>query len=525
VALYHRSAYSAGREHGSELPVREAFAPVFDRHGVHLALSAHEHNYERTKPLRAGVADPAGTTYVVSGGGGGPLYPAGVAGWTAKSASVHHYVRGIATECTMNLSAIGVDGVVFDTVEIRRCGMPTDPAVEPPPPPPAGAPGVTLDTTNLSFGATMRTGSFEAATEPRAVRLRQTGAGQVSWRASASEPWITVSPSSGDGGGDLTIGVRYAPGLPTSGEVRGVVVVDVTGAANALPPIEVVLRLTQTGLSSEPYGSFDTPADGALKVTGSIAVTGWALDDVQVTAVRIYRNCLAMDAGGCQTVLGERLAYIADARFVEGERRDVQLAYPTVPNASRAGWGYLLLTNMLPHLPQNRHTGGQGDFTLYAIAADADAHLTLLGRRTIQVDNDNADTPFGAIDSPGQGETVSGVINIFGWALTPANAMIRTNEPNITLHVDGRPVGQLVYNLCRGTVGSPAPAGRCNDDVATLFPNYLNITQGGGAIAWTTLDTTTLTNGPHRIELSVTDDHGRSAGIGSRFIYVVNPGR
>jgi hypothetical protein len=232
-----------------------------------------------------------------------------------------------------------------------------------------------------------------------------------------------------------------------------------------------------------------------------------------------------MDAARCDTVLGERLAYIADAGFVEGTRTDVQLAYPSVPNASRAGWGYLLLTNMLPHLPQNRLTGGQGDFTLYAVAADADAHLKLLDRRKIQVDNDNADTPFGAIDSPGQGETVSGVINIFGWALTPGNAMVPMDGHTLTLHVDDRPVSGLAYNLCRGTVGSPAPAGRCNDDIATLFPNYLNITQGGGAIAWTVLDTTALSNGLHKIELSVIDDHGRSAGIGSRYIHVVNPGR
>ncbi|MBA3638841.1 MAG: metallophosphoesterase, partial [Acidobacteria bacterium] len=144
VALYHRSAYSAGGENGSELPVREVFAPLFDKYGVHLALSAHEHDYERTKPWRAGVADPTGTTYVVSGGGGGPLYPAGVAEWTAKSASVHHYVRGTATECTINLSAIGVDGVAFDSVELRRCETPTEPPTEPPPTPPVGAPNAQL---------------------------------------------------------------------------------------------------------------------------------------------------------------------------------------------------------------------------------------------------------------------------------------------------------------------------------------------------------------------------------------------
>jgi hypothetical protein len=146
----------------------------------------------------------------------------------------------------------------------------------------------------------------------------------------------------------------------------------------------------------------------------------------------------------------------------------------------------------------------------------------VLGRRIVQVDNDNAVRPFGAIDSPGQGELVSGTIAIFAWALTPGSAMIPPDGSTMTLHVDGKPFARLAYNLCRGTVGSPAPTGRCNDDIATLFPGYMNITQAGGAIAYTTLDTTRLANGLHTVELSVTDDQGRTAGLGSRYIRVNN---
>ena len=100
VALYHRSPYSSGGEHGSDLTVRAAFAPLFEAGGVQLAISAHEHDYERTMPIN-------GVTYVVTGGGGGPLYPAGTSTWTAASASAYHYLRGTATECTLSLSAIG----------------------------------------------------------------------------------------------------------------------------------------------------------------------------------------------------------------------------------------------------------------------------------------------------------------------------------------------------------------------------------------------------------------------------------
>jgi hypothetical protein len=121
VALFHRSPYSAGGEHGSDLAVRAAFAPIFEERGVQLVLSAHEHDYERSKPIN-------GVTYVVTGGGGAPLYAAGTASFTAASASRHHYVRGDASECTLKLDAVGTDGSVFDTVSLSRCAEPPPPS-------------------------------------------------------------------------------------------------------------------------------------------------------------------------------------------------------------------------------------------------------------------------------------------------------------------------------------------------------------------------------------------------------------
>jgi hypothetical protein len=120
IAFYHRSPYSAGGEHGSDLAVRAAFTPLFEQYGVQLSLSAHEHDYERTRPLQQSAGGTA-VTYIVSGGGGGPLYPSGTAEWTAYSASRHHYVRGAVTPCTIVLRAIDLNGAVFDSATVSRC--------------------------------------------------------------------------------------------------------------------------------------------------------------------------------------------------------------------------------------------------------------------------------------------------------------------------------------------------------------------------------------------------------------------
>lgn len=65
---YHHPAYSSAPNRDNKA-VREVWTPIFERHGVDLALQGHDHAYLRTHPLQAGkpVANPAeGTTYVVS---------------------------------------------------------------------------------------------------------------------------------------------------------------------------------------------------------------------------------------------------------------------------------------------------------------------------------------------------------------------------------------------------------------------------------------------------------------------------
>ena len=64
--FFHVAPYSIG-SHGSDLDVRKNLAPVFAKYGVRAVFNGHDHNYYHT--LRDGV------TYIVTGGGGAPLYP------------------------------------------------------------------------------------------------------------------------------------------------------------------------------------------------------------------------------------------------------------------------------------------------------------------------------------------------------------------------------------------------------------------------------------------------------------------
>ena len=178
VALFHRSPYSAGGEHGSDLTVREAFGAVFDEFGVQLAISAHEHDYERTVPMRAGVPAAGGTTYLVTGGGGAPLYPAATGTWTAYSASVHHYLKGTATACTLRIDAISISGGALDAVELTRCTAP----------PPLPAPWTSRD-----IGAVGPAGSASESGGTFTVK----GAGADIWNAADAFHYVS-QPIGGD---------------------------------------------------------------------------------------------------------------------------------------------------------------------------------------------------------------------------------------------------------------------------------------------------------------------------------------
>jgi predicted phosphodiesterase len=109
IAFLHRSPYGSSR-HGGDENVREDLEPLFVKHGLDLVFAGHDHVYERTVPIR-------GVTYVVSGGGGRRLYPAGMERLTARSRSAHHAVLVRVDGTRLSLEATAPDGAVFDRFE------------------------------------------------------------------------------------------------------------------------------------------------------------------------------------------------------------------------------------------------------------------------------------------------------------------------------------------------------------------------------------------------------------------------
>jgi len=272
------------------------------------------------------------------------------------------------------------------------------------------------------------------------------------------------------------------------GQYTSKITVQDSNAVNSPQEVSIALTIYNAGSDSSPFGVIELPQQSST-VSGSIPVTGWALDDVGIESVRIYAQ------------KGSSSSYIGEAVWVEGVRTDIETAYPGYPNHYRAGWGYMLLTHFLPQ-------GADGVYTIYAVARDTEGHETTLGTRTVTVDNANRVKPFGAIDVPQQGGEVSGKeYVIWGWVLTPSPNYIPYDGSTIGIYIDGQFIGHPVYNVYRS-------------DLAALFPGYMN---SNGASGYFYFDSTPYTNGLHSIQWVVTDSAGNSDGIGSRYFIIDNP--
>jgi len=116
IAAFHHPAFSCSK-HGSTDAVVDDWVPLFEEHGVDLVLNGHDHNYQRFRH--------AGVTYIVTGGGGAPLYdleqcdddhPERLAG----NDETRHYVTLLGSPRALRVTAVDEDGEVLDRVILKE---------------------------------------------------------------------------------------------------------------------------------------------------------------------------------------------------------------------------------------------------------------------------------------------------------------------------------------------------------------------------------------------------------------------
>jgi acid phosphatase type 7 len=125
VVFFHHPPWSSGA-HGSQLKMRREFAPLFEQHGVDLVLTGHDHNYERSKPMKGDGVAPSGTrgiVYLVVGSGGASLrsFPSAQPSWTAyRNNTDAGYLDVVVDGGTLSARFINPAGTVRDSLKLTK---------------------------------------------------------------------------------------------------------------------------------------------------------------------------------------------------------------------------------------------------------------------------------------------------------------------------------------------------------------------------------------------------------------------
>ena len=212
------------------------------------------------------------------------------------------------------------------------------------------------------------------------------------------------------------------------------------------------LSVTLTVSNLPARGSIDTLTQGQT-ISGMVNVGGWFLDGSGVSKIEVLAD----------GVLKGYAVY-------GGARPDVTSVYPEYYN-NNSGYNYSLDTGTLTngsHTLTVRETGSNGAQYSLSVTVTVSNHPTR-----------------GSIDTPIQGQTISGTVNVGGWFLDSYGVS------KIEVLVDGVLKGHAVY-------GSMRP------DVASVYPEYNNSNSGYNY----SLDTGTLTNGSHTLTVRETGNNG-----------------
>ena len=130
--VMHHSPFSSGPHGDNNAFLRAGLAEALRAHKVTMVFAGHDHVYER--------GEKDGVRYIVSGGGGAPLYPLGKKRSSATIAfeSTHHYVEVAVDGPRVTTIARRPDGSILE-----KCGLEGDKswdcsglALLPKPPPP-----------------------------------------------------------------------------------------------------------------------------------------------------------------------------------------------------------------------------------------------------------------------------------------------------------------------------------------------------------------------------------------------------
>ncbi len=255
--------------------------------------------------------------------------------------------------------------------------------------------------------------------------------------------------------------------------------------------LAVMVLLLPANVNADTVFVMDTPDAGAT-VFGLVEVAGYIVDDGQECGPPpSWQACEWTDAevSSIDLFVDNRFVASADMNM---PRYDVLQAFPWYAGTPFARPGY--------SVSFDAKTYTNGNHSLFLRVTFSDQTIVDYGGRSVTVDNDLNQAPFGEIELPGENQPMNAVFPITGWALDDKSIA------QVEVMVDGLAIGSAVTGIHR-------------PDIANRFPSHHGAEYAGFIRM---LNTTEMANGVHIIAVRVIDDEGASRVIGRRFVQTVN---
>ena len=165
----------------------------------------------------------------------------------------------------------------------------------------APGPGVAATPSGLQFAYTAG-GAVPAA---QSIQITNSGSGTLAFAATASDPWLSVSPASGTAPWTLTVSV--SPAALSAGTHTGTVQISATGASNS--PLSVTVTLTvaaaTASLAAAPQSlTFNYTVGGAAPAAQTVSITNTGSGTLSWTASSsVYWANLSAASGSAPATL------------------------------------------------------------------------------------------------------------------------------------------------------------------------------------------------------------------------------
>jgi hypothetical protein len=134
IAMHHHPPFSSDDDYGNDWkhpveemtlgePAAKPIVELYDKHGVDIVWNGHIHSYERTWMIRNGKpVKKNGTTYLITGGGGGGLESFGPyrPAFQRHVKTGHHLTYVTAFGGQLDLKAYDIEGRLFDHFTFQK---------------------------------------------------------------------------------------------------------------------------------------------------------------------------------------------------------------------------------------------------------------------------------------------------------------------------------------------------------------------------------------------------------------------